>query len=180
MKMQGKLGGGKVSKWEPIKRPSLVAAEDKEEKGGYQCTPEELEQVYEDHSKGFFSVTRMIFKVVLIPDKNLFIILAGSMAGLPINVITGSSNSSYILFAAQLISSLLFYLSFLVFVLIVNRVREKGANFDTDGCMTVLIPQAKRNVEFAACWNEYKKIRKWFFLSLLFFVMAIILVIAGG
>lgn len=170
-----------MSKWGEINRPTMVfAGEKKTEKGGYQCTTEALLQFYDEHDKSFFSVARLIFKVVLIPDKNLFIILAGSMAGLPINVITGSSNSSSILFAAQLISSLLFYMSFLVFVLVVNRVREKGAHFDTDGCMTALIPQAKRNVEFAACWNEYEKIRKWFFLSLLFFVMAIILVIAGG
>lgn len=158
----------------------VFAKENNIERGGYQCKPKDLEQFYDEHEKCFFSIARMIFKVALIPDRNLFIILAGSLAGLPINIITGKSISDWRLFVSQLIFSLLFYGSFLRFVLIVNRVREKGAGFDTEGCSTALIPQAKRNIEFAACWTEYRKIKRWFFLSLFFFAITIVLVFAGG
>lgn len=170
-----------VSKWGVINRPTKVFAnENKIEKGGYRCSTETLEQFYDKHNKGFFSVARLIFKVALIPDKNLFIILAGSLAGLPINIITGKSTIGCCLFVAQLFSSLLFYSSFLKFVLIVNRIREKGTSFDTAGCNITLIPQAKQNVEFAACWTEYENIKRWFFLSLFFFIATIALVFAGG
>ena len=170
-----------VSRWGKIKRPtSVCSSESKKEMGGYECEPEKLVHFYDKHNKCFFSVARMIFKVTLIPDKNLYIILAGSMAGLPLNIITGKSISDCCLFAAQLFFSLLFYCSFLRFVLIVNRVREKSAGFDAGGCGVSLIPQAKRNIEFAACWTAYEKIKFWFFLSLAFFVVTIVLVFVGG
>lgn len=171
-----------MSKWGKIKRPEKICVNESDAvQGGYQCATEDLEQFYEDHAAGPFSVERMIFKVALIPDKNLFIILAGSLAGLPINIITGgkSIGDGY-LFVAQLISSLLFYVFFLRFVLIVNRVREKGADFDAGPCNKSLIPQAKRNVEFGFCYTERQKIKRRFFLTCIFLVVTIGLVLAGG
>lgn len=163
--------------WGSIQRPSVLGPENKIAKGGYECDSEELVKFYDKHSTSLFSITRLVFKISIIPDRNIYIILAGSLAGLPINIITGKSTNDWFLFATEILSSLLFYFSFLAYVLIVNHVREKALDFDTDGCMLYLVPQMRRNIDFAACYMKYSKIRKWFLLSLFFFILTILLVI---
>lgn len=114
---------------------------------------------------------RWIFKIVLQSNQNIVLILAGSLASIPVNILTGFYGSSsytcveWILHIFQLVTSILFYAFYLRFVCFFLYIREQGETY-ANGVFTTSshnsreeIEQAVKNVQYFSCMQKYKSVR---------------------
>lgn len=162
-----------MSRWSSIPEPTAAANESEYYKNKWNLEKDTLVKKYNDLKNKKISRQRLIYKVILLPDKNVFFVLAGSLASLPINVLTGNSQNTW-LFCIRLILSLTFYYCFLRMAICANRVREEGAQYYDPVASVDLLIKAKRNVEFAACTHYFKFIERWFITS--FFLLGLTLI----
>lgn len=135
-------------------------------------------------------VKRKIFEIVLLTNKNIIIILAGSLASVPVNMLTGfSSLNSYTyfevtLYALQLFFSFLFYFFFLKFVHSYIYIRERGNEYvnhllaKSSHYSRKNVSKSIKNIEYFSCMEKYKIIRNYMICLLVFGILLIILLFA--
>lgn len=128
-----------------------------------------------------------IFKIILSSNKDIIIILAGSLASIPVNILTGFFNSSsymcfeWILHILQLIISILFYISFLIFVRFFLYIRSRGNEYVNYVLVKfpysskIDIEKAVKNIEYFSCMEKYKYVRMSLICLLIFGLLLVVL-----
>lgn len=126
------------------------------------------DEVFGDNKKKRKFIIRKVFQIVLLSNKNIILILAGSLASLPVNILTGFydsasfTSSDWVLHILQLITSILFYTFFLRFVYYFLFIREKSEEYintlitkDSHYSRNNIV-KAIRNIEYYSCMKKYK------------------------
>ncbi len=145
------------------------------------------DEVFGDNKKKRKFFVRKVFRIVLQSNKNILLILAGSLASVPVNIVTGFYGSStfmysdWILHITQLIASILFYVFFLRFVRYYLFIHEQGNVYvsalltKNSHCSRDNVNKAVHNIEYYFCMNKYKHIKSSLILLMLFGVILILL-----
>lgn len=145
------------------------------------------DEVFGDNKKRGKFFAKKVFQIVLLSNKNTLLILAGSLASVPVNIVTGFYGSSaflytdWVLHIIQLIASILFYVFFLRFVRCFLFIHEQGDIYVSSlltkntHCSRDDITKAVHNIEYYFCMNKYKYVN----LSLAFLILfGIILILS--
>lgn len=133
--------------------------------------------------------TRWIFQIILQSNQNTVLILAGSLASIPVNILTGFYGSSsytcidWTLHILQLISSILFYVSYLSFVRLLLYIREQGEKYANNIYVTSphnsrkAIEKAVNNIQYFFCMEKYKNVRTSICCVLMFGIILVLLLL---
>lgn len=144
-------------------------------------------KVFKHNKKNRKFFVRWIFRIVLLSNKDIILILAGSLASVPVNILTGfyGSNSytyfDWILHVLQLIASVLFYSFFLRFVRVYLYIHSKGEEYvnyifaKSSHNSREKIMKAVKNVEYYFCIKEYKKVQVSIICLLVFLGVLVVL-----
>lgn len=151
---------------------------------------EHYDGMFDSHFVWKKFLTRIVFKIVLLSNKNIVLILAGSLASVPVNILTGFYGSTsftyfdWILHTLQLIVSVLFYIFFLRFIGHYLFIRERGEEY-----VNVLlsrdnhnsgdnIKEALYNIEYRSCMDEYENVRNdLIWIAILVIILVLLLFI---
>lgn len=120
----------------------------------------------------------------------MILILAGSLASVPVNILTGFYGTSFImhfdriLHILQLVISILFYVSYLSFLHSYLHIREDGDKYVNEllarsqNYSKKTIEKAKNNIQYFSCKERYKSIRLSVLGMLIFgFLLGLLLLI---
>ena len=135
-------------------------------------------------------LARWVFQIVLLSNQNTILILAVSLASIPVNILTGFYGSSSFtcfdwgLHILQLVTSLLFYLFYLSFVRVYLHIREEGEEY-INGLLArsshnsrKTIKKAVNNIQYYSCKENYKSVRAsicgWLIFGILFVLLLLI------
>lgn len=131
-----------------------------------------------------------MFQIVLQSNQNTILILAGSLASIPVNILTGFYGSSsftcfdWVLHILHLVTSILFYLFYLSFVRVYLHIREEGEKYVNDLLARSshnsrkMIEKAVNNIQYYSCKENYKSARTsvcgWLLFGTLFVLLMLI------
>lgn len=155
-----------------IQRPDKVSID---ENRSYEFEIKDLSKHYDEvfgNDKKFRKFfVRSTFQMLLRSNQNTVLILAGSLASIPVNILTGFYESSsykcaeWAIHILQLCISISFYIFYLSFVRSFIYIREQGeryANivFDKERHNSRKeIEQAVYNIQYFSCMEKYKSVR---------------------
>jgi len=122
-------------------------------------------------------------------NQNTVLILAGSLASIPVNILTGFYGSSsytnvdWILHILQLVTSILFYVFYLCFVRFFLYIHEQGERYVNSILTTSAhnsrkeIEQAVYNIQYFSCMEKYKNVRVSVCGTLVFGIILVVLLL---
>lgn len=144
------------------------------------------DEVFGNNKKKRKFLVKKVFQIVLLSNKNTILILAGSLASVPVNIVTGFYGSSafiytdWILHFTQLIASILFYIFFLRFVRYFLFIREQGDAYvsalltKNAHCSRYDVTKAVHNINYYFCMNKYKYVKSSLILLIIFGIILIL------
>lgn len=144
------------------------------------------DEVFGDNKKKRKFLVKKVFQIILLSNRNTILILAGSLASVPVNIVTGFYGSSaflytdWILHITQLIASILFYVFFLRFVRYFLFIREQGDAYvnallaKNAHCSRDDVTKAVHNIEYYFCMNKYKHVKYSLVLLIVFGIILIL------
>lgn len=148
------------------------------------------DEMYDSENKWRKLPVRIVFHIVLLSNKNMILILAGSLASIPVNILTSFYGSTsftcfdWSLHILQLVVSVLFYIFFLKFVGHYLYIREReeeyvnSISFKNKLYSISNMASAVHNIEYYACRDMYKSVRNdLMMLSMFVIVLAMLLLI---
>ena len=176
-----------IVKLKNIARPNEVGIdEDSFFKFNINDLSKHYDEVFGENGKKRKFFVRKIFRIVLQSNKNTLLILAGSLASVPVNIITGFYGSStflytdWILHITQLITSILFYVFLLRFVRYFLFIHEQGDAYvsalltKNAHCSRDDVTKAVHNIEYYFCMNKYKHVKSSLILLIVFGIILIL------
>ena len=139
---------------------------------------------YDELDKKRFSITKLVYVLMIRLDANLYIILAGVFASVPVNILTSfpplrsMSGSACLLFfhIFQLLFSIICYVAFFLFMWEAQKMNHFVCAFKPRARneLEVVVEQARENIKFAYCMKSEKSLRRMTAIFAIFAVLTIV------